>query len=101
MIIGGEKTDYGLLSNKFPFFQKSNNQTTENYQGFYNDDFQKFQFEDLGFSSFPPLSDQFGDVQIKGNYSTLLFRSINGIETEAPLLFEKEMGNRRLVFLTG
>jgi hypothetical protein len=101
LIIGGEKTDYELLSDKFPFFQKSNSQTTENYQGFYNDDFQKFQFDDLGFSRFPPLSEQFSDLQINGNYSTLLFRSIDGIKTESPLLFEKESGNRRFVFLMG
>lgn len=101
LIIGGEKTDYRSLSNELSFFNKQNDQKTEDFQGVYNEDFQKFQFDDLGFANFPPLSDQFGDVEISGEHSILLYKSVNGIETEAPLLFEKEQGNRKFIFLLG
>jgi len=101
LIIGGKRTDYELLSRKFPFFNRSNNQSNENYQGIYNDDFQKFQFKDLGYDGFPPLGDQFGETEIKGNYSTLLYQSVDGIKTDSPLLFTAEQGKRKFVFLMG
>ena len=101
LIIGGEKTDYRSLSKELGFFNKQDDQKTEDFQGVYNEDFQKFQFDDLGFSNFPPLGDQFGDVEISGEHSILLYKSVNGIETEAPLLFEKEQGNRKFIFLLG
>ncbi|MDR9400174.1 MAG: VWA domain-containing protein [Psychroflexus sp.] len=100
-IIGGTKTDYRFLNQKFPFLNKTINQATENYQGVYNSEFQKFQFDDLGFDDFPPLENEFGEVEISGDYSTLLYQSIDGIPTKNPLLFEKSTGDKRYVFLLG
>jgi hypothetical protein len=101
LIIGGEKTDYRSLSKELGFFNKQNDKKTEDFQGVYNKGFKKFQFDNLGFSNFPPLSDQFGDVEISGEHNILLYKSVNGIKTEAPLLFEKEQGNRKFIFLLG
>ena len=101
LIIGGEKTDYRSLSKELGFFNKQNDKKTEDFQGVYNKGFQKFQFDNLRFSNFPPLSDQFGDVEISGEHNILLYKSVNGIKTEAPLLFEKEQGNRKFIFLLG
>lgn len=100
-IIGGTKTDYRFLNQKFPFLNKTINQATENYQGVYNSEFQKYQFDDLGFDEFPPLENEFGEVEISGDYSTLLYQSIDGIPTKNPLLFEKSTGEKRYVFLLG
>lgn len=85
--ITGTQTDYRLLNQTQNFFSKEVTASTEEYYSSYNSNFSGFQFEDVGFSTFPPLEDVFGEVVFKDEYKSLLYQNIQGIETETPMLF--------------
>lgn len=85
--IAGTKTDYQLLNDTQEYFLKEVTNSTEEYYADFNSNFSSFQFEDIGFSEFPPLEAVFGDVTFKDEYNTLLFQTVQGIETQSPLLF--------------
>ncbi|WP_188457592.1 vWA domain-containing protein [Psychroflexus planctonicus] len=85
--ITGTQTDYALLNKTQDYFNKEVTSSTEEYYSSYHSNFSSFQFEDIGFSEFPPLQDVFGEVFFEDEYKTLLFQNVQNITTETPLLF--------------
>lgn len=99
--VTGTKTDFRFLNEQQDFIQKEITNQTEHYLPIYNSGYADFQFEDIGFDDFPPLEDEFGEVQITQDYQTLLYQNINGYETENPLLFTVNQGQNKHGFLLG
>jgi len=100
-IITGTKTDWNFLNKTQSYFTKKNINTTEKYNAIFNTNFNAFITEDIGFSSFPPLEDYFGDVTFSTDHQILLNQSISGIPTESPLLATFKDGARRGAVLFG
>jgi hypothetical protein len=97
-IITGTHTSWGFLNKAQGVFSKEISGISENYFPVYRSDFKNFNTEDLGFDKFAPLRDYFGGIRFNTPYETLLGKSINGIESEDPLLAAFQEGiNRRLV----
>lgn len=98
--ITGTQTDYSFLNNLQEVFQKEIVSSSEEYYPDFNSNFLTFQFEDIGFSSFPPLKDAFGQVSFTDTHQDLLFQKVNGISTEVPMLFSytKEASNHLVLF---
>lgn len=67
----------------------------------YNSNFLGFYQEDIGFNDFPPLSDVYGRLVFSQPYESFLFQSINGIETNQPLLASSANSNQKVVFILG
>jgi len=100
-IITGKNTDWNLLNNIQDDFKRETSFQTESYGANYNNNFNAFYMEDIGFEDFPPLKDAFGTLEISVPYQTLLFQNINGLQTQYPLLVTISNNTERRVLLFG
>ena len=94
-IIGGSNTQWRFLNEiQSDFYQEVTGQN-ESFQGKINLDFMNFNSTDYRFISHPPLTTEFGQVSIKTQYETLLYKSVNGVLTNEPLWFTYENNSSR------
>ena len=94
-IIGGSNTQWHFLNEiQSDFYQEVTGQN-ESFQGKINLDFMNFNSTDYRFISHPPLTTEFGQVSIKTQYETLLYKSVNGVLTNEPLWFTYENNSSR------
>ncbi len=85
-IITGSQTDWGFLNDAHIGFYKEMTAVTEDlFPGFEND-FNAFYIEDIGFEFFPPLKGQLGKISFNQNPRFLLTQKIDNIATDSPLL---------------
>lgn len=101
LTVTGTKTDYQFLNQQQDYFEKEITNQSEEFLPVYNPNYTNFQIEDLGFDDYPPLLDQFGDIDMKTAHQIMLFQSIQGFESDLPLLATIEDGDRRFGFLFG
>lgn len=100
-IITGLNTDFRLLNQLQDQVQFEMSGQTEDFTAYFNQQFNLFAPEDIGFEQFPPLENPFGRFAIKGNVTTLLESQIRNIKTENPLLAFSENGIKRNAYLLG
>ncbi len=100
-VITGSQTDWNSLNKSQEHFSKTVINQTENYTPVFNNSFNSFITDNIGFEDFPPLLDKFGDVKFKTPYESLLFQKIGNFVTEKPLLATFETVNRRGAVLFG
>jgi len=100
-IITGTHTNWAYLNKAQSAFTREISGVTENYFPVYQDNFKAFQTEDLGFDSFGPLIDYFGNINFNVPYESLLTQSVNGIKSNDPLLVGYQEGVNRRVVLFG
>lgn len=101
LIITGHHTDWNSLNRFQPHFRKNISQNTELVQGSLNESYSAFAIEDIGFSDFPPLYSTFGNIEIQGNYQTIINQTVNGLNNENPLLATLESSNYRYALWDG
>ncbi len=101
MIITGTHTNWGFLNKFQSAFTREESGITENYFPVYQENFTAFQTEDLGFDSFEPLIDYFGNLSFNVPYESILSQSVNGIKSNDPLLVGYQEGTNRRVVLFG
>lgn len=100
-LITGPQTDWNFINtNDFGVHKNSINQS-ENYAANFNTGYLVFAQKDINFSTFPPLEDRFGQLQITVPHQSLLTQNINGFSTNAPLLATADVNNHKRVFLLG
>ncbi len=86
-IITGSETDWYYLNSLNLGFGRSATGQSQDVFPVYNPTFSNFQFEDIGFEDFPPLTDKFGPVEFqKINYNILLYQELQGVKTGEPLM---------------
>lgn len=85
LIITGTKTDWSFINQLDIGFQKNAINTQEYFYPTYNPLFTAFYQEDIGFTNFPPLIDQFGEITISNESDNLLEQTVNGIKIKQPL----------------
>ena len=100
-LVSGAATDWDFINKKQLGFVKNAINETENYGAIYNDGFLTFLQNDIGFGNLPPLKDKFGDVNISKEHQTILFQSINGVQTQRPLLATIDANNQKSAILMG
>ncbi len=85
-IITGTQTDYNFLNQqqKDLVFKMSNQ--SEEFTATFDTNFNLFSIENIGFESFPPLNNLFGNVTVNGATSTFLGSKIRAIDAASPLL---------------
>ncbi|HKJ49413.1 MAG TPA: hypothetical protein VJ973_10005, partial [Christiangramia sp.] len=101
LIITGTKTDWNYLNNLDLGYTKGYANQPQEIFPVYNPTFSSFQFEDIGFSDFPPLVDKFGSVEFEDNkFNILLSQELQGVETGEPLMAVSQ-NNPKSGFLLG
>lgn len=102
-LITGKQTDWNFLNNAQNIFKNNVIPTTEEFFAHFNNTFNKFKIENIGFDSFPPLEGFFGEITFSSPYESILTQSINGIETKNPLMstFSDLNNNGRGIVLFG
>lgn len=101
LIVSGSNTDWNFLNAVQNNFKKEAIDDTENYSPIFNPNYAGFLSNDIGFSSFTPLEDKFGQISFLIPYNALLFQKIGSIETENPLLATFESNNQKGAILLG
>lgn len=99
--ITGTATDWNFLNTIQKTFKKELVSSNQDYGGGFNRGFNIFQLDDLGFNEFPPLQDSFGEIIINKGRQDIIKQTINGFETENPLLSMFEYSGRREAVLFG
>ena len=101
LIITGTSTDFVFLNQQQSSLEFKMSNQKENYLAVFNPQFNLFASDNIGFESFPPLENTFGNIILKGNTSVLLSSKIRSMETNAPLLAYAENQGKRSAFLLG
>ena len=100
-IITGTKTDFNFLNQQQKDLVFKMSSQSESYIAEYQDNFNLFDLEDIGFSQFPPLENSFGIITTAANVNVLLGCSIRNINTNSPLLAFSENQGKRTAYLLG
>ena len=101
LLVTGSHTDWNFLNTIQNKFSKKNSGIVENVFTVYQNDFDLFYTEDLGYENFPPLSGFFGEIDFAGNYEVLLSQRINDVNTGFPLLAAFSENNTKRIVLFG
>lgn len=101
IIVTGTLTDFRFLNRVQPHFKKTLTGATEDYYASLNPAYSSYQNEDIGFESFPPLKDSFGDIELTSEADILLFQTIDGISTQQPLIMTAAEKNQKAAFIFG
>ena len=100
-IITGTKTDWQFLNAIQNDFKQEITNQTENFQPTLNQNFSLFIIDDLDFMDFPPLETEFGQTTFYIPVNTILYKTINGIQINEPLLASFEINDKREAILNG
>ncbi|SNR31896.1 hypothetical protein SAMN06265371_101199 [Lutibacter agarilyticus] len=100
-IVSGTSTDWGFLNTAQPFFKKESSNVTEHYLPEFNPNYASFINTDIGFESFSPLNNEFGELVFSIPYQTLLYKKIGAITTEQPLLVTFENDAQKIGLFVG
>ena len=96
-LITGASSDWDFLNDMQQAFHKQVMMLSEDAYPVFAQEFQSFYTEDLGYRDFPSLKVNLGEVDFRVPQETLLWQSINGIESRQPLLtVYQEEGARRV-----
>lgn len=100
-IITGPETDFRFLNEQQDYFQQEITGQKEEFFPEFNENFGIFQAEDIGYSAFPPLQGNFGSISSTEALEPLLFRKVQNINTNEPLLAIAEEKDSKTAFLFG
>jgi hypothetical protein len=100
-IITGSKTDWNFLNKNNTKFNFEATLQTEDYQPELNSGFNAFIIPDINFKDFPPLQSTFGTSQFNLPFQTILYKTVNGINSKEPLFVTMEDGTERHAVLFG
>ena len=99
MVFTGEQTDWYFLNSIQDNYIKEVTNQSENVVGILNQNYGAFAIDELDFSDYRPLITLFGALEILVPHDNILRQSIDGFETEAPLLATTEInGTRNAIF---
>ena len=101
VLISGPNANWNFINKQQVGFTKKAINQTENYEAVYNASFLTFLQKDIGFNTFTPLNDQFGEVAFSKDHQEVLFQNINGLETAQPLITVLEENNQKTAVIFG
>ena len=100
-VITGMQTNWSFLNEMQSNYYKNATNQYEEFGALYNSGFLTFGQKDIGFETFPPLNNAFGNINMTSKFDTLLFQHISGFKTETPLLATFEIGGQKSAVLFG
>jgi hypothetical protein len=100
-IITGTSTNWSLVNSSQEFFKQTITNQTEDYQPFLNRNYNTFIVDNLDFNNYPPLKSEFGGLEFLVPADVILFKTVNGIGTNFPMLSTFEIDNTKHALLSG
>ncbi|RNC86289.1 MAG: VWA domain-containing protein [Winogradskyella sp.] len=100
-IITGNSTDFDFLNNIQSLFYQEITDQYEDYQPELNINYGTFLVNSISFDNYPPLQSEFGTLSFAVPEETILYKTVNGINTGTPLLSTYESGNNKYALLNG
>lgn len=100
-IISGNTTNFSLLNNLQAAFRQTVTNQSEDYQPQLNRNYSTFIIDNLTFEDYPPLQSEFGEIEFSVPNDVILSKSVNGIDTNQPMLSTFEVGNTKHALLSG
>lgn len=100
-IITGSITDWRFVNANQDFFTQEITNQYENYQPTLNTNYSIFTIDNITFNDYPPLNSNFGTLSFNVPSETILYKTINGISTETPLLSTFEVNGQKHALLNG
>lgn len=101
LMVAGSQTDWDFLNAQQDEFRKAKVNQTELYTPIFNPTFGTFNFTDIGFKSYPPLKDRYGQITFNKDVDVLLYQQVGAFTTEQPLLVFYEVDTQRKAILFG
>ena len=100
-VVTGPKTEWQFLNSVQSDFQQEITRQTENFQPTLNQNYAIFLIDELNFNDFPPLETEFGKSTFNIPINTILYKTVNGIQIDEPLLATFEINDKREAVLNG
>lgn len=100
-IITGTSTNWNLINSSQEFFKQTITNQSEDYQPFLNRNYNTFIVDNLDFNNYPPLKSEFGGLEFLVPADVILFKTVNGIGTNFPMLSTFEIDNTKHALLSG
>jgi hypothetical protein len=101
LLITGLNTDWNYLNEVQNKFQKEVTNQSEYVVGSLNLNYSAYSIDDIGFSEYPPMKTDFGTLSITEPHDVILGQTINGFNTENPLLATSDIDGQRESILDG
>lgn len=101
IILSGTKTDWTFLNSAQGDFQKKTANIFEDVNGLINLNYGNYAMEDLGWSNFPPLRTELGDLSLNVPGEILLEQQINGFSTESAMLATTDLNGKKSAIWDG
>ncbi len=100
-IITGNTTNFSLLNNSQSAFKQTVTNQSEDFQPKLNRNYSTFIVDNLSFEDYPPLQSEFGTIEFSVPNDVILSKSVNGIDTNQPMLSTFEIGSTKHALLSG
>jgi hypothetical protein len=100
-IITGETTDYTFLNSAQLKFNHIVTNQTEDFQPTLNRNYNTFIVDNLDFNNYPPLKSEFGTMTFLVPNDIILYKTVNGVITDLPMLSTFEIDNTKHALLSG
>ncbi len=101
ILITGSTTNWSLLNNSQSYFKQTITNQTEDFQPNLNRNYSIFIIDNLNFEDYPPLQSEFGSIEFLVPNDVILTKSVNGIDTNQPMLSTFEVDNTKHALLSG
>ena len=99
--ITGTSTRWNLINNYQDYFKQTITNQTEDFQPSLNRNYNTFILDNLDFNNYPPLKSEFGTIEFSVPNDIILYKSVNGITTDEPMLSTFEIDNTKHALLSG
>ena len=101
LVVTGSQTNWSFLNTIQDYYKQTITNQSEEFQASLNTAYSNFIIDNLAFESFPPLLSEFGELTFNTTVEPIIFKRINDIETNEPLLVTLEDGKMRNGLLLG
>ncbi len=100
-IISGTSTSWNLINSSQNYFKQTITNQTEDFQPSLNRNYNTFIIDNLDFNNYPPLKSEFGAIDFLVPNDVILYKTVNGITTDLPMLSTFEIDNTKHALLSG
>lgn len=100
LVVTGIQTDWNFLNRIQTHFSKKAF-SQENIQAVLNQGYGVFSIDDIGFSSFPPLTTSLGTLNVVVSHEVLLHQRISNVDTDSPVAATFEVDGVKTGILDG
>ncbi|GEQ86251.1 hypothetical protein ULMS_17590 [Patiriisocius marinistellae] len=94
-VIAGEFSDWNFINNAQELYTKEVTNQKENVSARLNLNYGTFAIDPIGFSDFPPLKSQFGELNVMVPHETILEQTVDGFGSGSPMLATIELNGTR------